>query len=444
MSLFARRVVQRYLDSSAAFIPAEKLRDWVRRLNKVSRDYVATEWEVVLVSAIGQFGRVEHERPLGRRPIDLVFESRDGTLKFGADIAAISDESLHERNPIQRLRNEFNRRVVKAGIRSGRFVFRVEEQQPVGRDEKRRLLLPPAKDFGTLIFNAAFDDYIRAVQKEPLVPRGHLVGHQASDLYISIEYQSGKGCGVSSYSHGSYTSTTVKDNNPLFNALKSKAGQLRESGYDGLRGIIVCDGGSRIFTETTYWGNYSMDQVVQEFFRQNTSVSFVVTIGIRAQRPPFGGGVQLIPEPRLFVRRADQRQQWAADLDRLLQQGTGALPAFQQTPENVRISMDWNRSTKRTRPYYGGAVMSNNEIKMSSRELLDLLAGKLDYELFAKRYDLGGGNLFKLFRDRGRIISSAAIEHRPDEDDDWVILRFKDGDPAMCDFREPNAQPPSA
>jgi hypothetical protein len=29
MSLFARRVIQRYLDANAAFIPAEKLRDSV-------------------------------------------------------------------------------------------------------------------------------------------------------------------------------------------------------------------------------------------------------------------------------------------------------------------------------------------------------------------------------------------------------------------------------
>jgi hypothetical protein len=243
--------------------------------------------------------------------------------------------------------------------------------------------------------------------------------------------------------NGSYTSTTVKDDNPLFNALKSKAGQLRQSGYDGLRGIIVCDGGSRIFTEMSNWSTYSMDQVVQEFFRQNTSVSFVATIGIRSPASGVGPGRHLLPESRLFVRATDQRYQWTADLNRLLQQVTSALPELQETPENIRLGMDWNRSTKRTKPYYGGSVMSRNEIRMSARELLDLLAGKLDYALFAKRHDAGGGNLFRLFRDRGRMISSAAIEHGPDDDDDWVVLRFKDGDPAMCDFTVPKAQDPS-
>src|SRR5271157_3938614 len=237
MSLFARRVTQRCLDANAALVSTEKLRDWVRRLNTVSKNYVATEWEVVLVSVFAQFGCVQHE-PRAPRPIDLVFEARDGSLRFGADIAAISDQSLHERNPIERFRNEFNRRIIKTGIRAGRFVFSVAEQQPVGKGRKRKLLLPPADQFDALIFNAAFDKYIRAVQKEPLVPRAHYVGHQSPDVYISIEYQPGKGFGAGSLSYGSYTSTTVKDDNPLFNALKSKAVQLRQSGYDGFRGII--------------------------------------------------------------------------------------------------------------------------------------------------------------------------------------------------------------
>src|ERR1035441_7581095 len=103
MALFARRVIQRCLNANAAFVSTGHLRDWVRRLNTVSNYYVATEWEVVLVSVFAQFGCVQPEPPLGgARPIDLVFEAPDGGLKFGADIAAVSDQSLHERNPIER------------------------------------------------------------------------------------------------------------------------------------------------------------------------------------------------------------------------------------------------------------------------------------------------------------------------------------------------------
>src|SRR5258706_11465033 len=100
IALFTRRVIGKCLDKNAEFVSTAKLRDWVQRLNKVSNDYVATEWEVVLLWAFEKFGKVRHEPPLGRRPLDVVFESFDGKLRFAADIVAISDQTLHDRNPI--------------------------------------------------------------------------------------------------------------------------------------------------------------------------------------------------------------------------------------------------------------------------------------------------------------------------------------------------------
>ena len=187
------------------------------------------------------------------------------------------------------------------------------------------------------------------------------------------------------------------------------------------------------------WATYSMSEVVREFFRQNTSVRFVAIIGINQQWYGSRAGRNLLPEIRLFIRPADHHAQWTAGLDGLLQQVRDALPELQETPENVRIGMAWNRSTKHTKPYYGGSVMTHNEIRISSRELLDLLAGKIDHKFFTRRQ-----HYFGLFRDRGRMISSAEFEHRPDEDDDWVVLRFKDGDAATCDFTEPKDEPPTA
>ncbi len=69
MSLFARRIIQRCLDANAAFASPKTLHDWVKRLNKVSQDYVATEWEVVLLSVFAKFGCVQHEPALGLRPL---------------------------------------------------------------------------------------------------------------------------------------------------------------------------------------------------------------------------------------------------------------------------------------------------------------------------------------------------------------------------------------
>src|SRR5258708_40211803 len=122
MALFARRVIHRCLNEVAEFVSDATLRDWVKRLNRVRNDYVSTEWEVVLVWAFARFGKVQHEPPLGQSCVDLLFDSPDLNLHFAAEIAAISDQPLHDRNTIDRFQDELRKRVQKAEIHTGRFV----------------------------------------------------------------------------------------------------------------------------------------------------------------------------------------------------------------------------------------------------------------------------------------------------------------------------------
>jgi len=434
MALFPRRVVQRCLNELGAFVSRAVLHDWVQRLNQVKDDYLATEWEVVLLWIFARFGNIQHEPPLGRRPIDLVFDADDGNLHFAADIAAISDEPLHERNPIDPFRDALNKRIEKARIHTGRFIFQVQEEQPIphrGTGRKRRLLLPPVKEFAAYVFNAAFDEYIKSIRREPSRVHYYPVQHQKPDIDITIEYQPGVGRGAASAVYGSYTSTTVIDNNPLFNALKSKADQLRRSGYDGIRGIIVCDRGSRIFNEMSNWATYRMEDVVHEFLRQNSSVAFVTTMGVRWRNS------YLYVVPRVFVRRGYSGKAWVATLNDLITRVVQCLPQLQQTPENVLSEMRWNRSTIQTKPYFGESIMSANEIRISARELLDLLSGRLDQKRFLERHAVGQTNFFNLVQSRRGMISAVGFEHRPDEDDDLVILQFSEGDPAVSPFKVP-------
>ena len=444
MALFTRRVIQKCLDENAEFVSTKNLRDWVQRLNKVSNDYVATEWEVILLRGFAKFGTVLHEPTLGQRQIDLIFESFDGKLKFAADVAAISDQSLHDKNPIDRFRDELSMRVKKSKIDTGRFVFRVEEEQPApyrGTGKKRRLLLPSVGEFPNLVFNTAFDKYIDTIRKEPQHERDHHVLNSSPDVDITIQYQPGAGKGVGGTSYGSYTGTTVRDDNPLYNTLKNKAIQLRQSGYKGIRGIIVCDRGSRIFTEMSNWSTYTMHEVVNEFFRQNESVAFVMTIGIKSSSSTFEGRFHNDFEPKLFVNGSSE--DWVSNLDHLFSRVVSSLPAIYQTPENAMNSLKWNQSTKRTKPFLGGSILRGNEIRISARELLDLLAGRLDQARFAENHAVGGGNnIFSLYQAQGKMIKRAEVERRPEEDDDWVILEFSTDDPAVSNFRVPHVRAP--
>jgi hypothetical protein len=77
------------------------------------------------------------------------------------------------------------------------------------------------------------------------------------------------------------------------------------------------------------------------------------------------------------------------------------------------------------------------KIKISSRALLDLLADRITVEQF--RDFLGeappGNNLFKRWLDMGKTLAEIKIEPAgADDDDDYLVLSFKD-DPAAGPLR---------
>jgi hypothetical protein len=83
MAMWPRRRIQRYLEENSHFVSQSTLHDWVQRLNTISDDYVATEWEVALLNGFAGVGTVQHEPALGKKRIDLVFTSSSGKLAFG-------------------------------------------------------------------------------------------------------------------------------------------------------------------------------------------------------------------------------------------------------------------------------------------------------------------------------------------------------------------------
>jgi hypothetical protein len=86
--------------------------------NGSNRDYLAVEWELVLLNAFSKCGNVQHEPVTHAAPLDLLFESYDGRLRFAADIAAISDRGANRQNPVDRFQEELGKRITKAKIRN--------------------------------------------------------------------------------------------------------------------------------------------------------------------------------------------------------------------------------------------------------------------------------------------------------------------------------------
>ncbi len=438
MAIFTNRVLLRCLNENALIVSRERLHDWGQRLDDIRDDYAATEWEIVLVNRLSKLGTVEYERP-ERGRIDLVFSASDVGASFAADIVTISDQQLHKNNPIGRFWEELSRRV--RHVRFGGFAFHVgEKRQPIhlGSGNKRSLLLPAKpRDRDRLIFNEAFGTFLQFVKRSPGSSREYHAVSPGVD--VRIAYLPGK-YGVFQGQHGSYTGTTVIDNNPLFNALKGKTQkrQLKRCNFDGPKGIIVCDGGCRMLDEPlSHHSTYSVRQVVGEFLRQHKSVDFVAVIAIKSEWPSTSGHSYRYAL-KIFVHPGNEVLE--GRLRGVLEKVIRDLPRLEMTPENAIQRLKFSKATGRDIAHGGGWQVSGRTIRISARSLLDLMAGKLSQDRFVKEHSLGGGNFFELHLKRGELITKALVEHRPDEDDDWIVFEFGPPDVAAASFKKALSQ----
>jgi hypothetical protein len=143
--VFSRRAIQRCIDELRGILSDDQLDGLVKRLNRVGRDRFATSWEVCLLHSRSRVGTVLHEVPLpgGRKP-DISFTyPGENAVGFIADVTAISDEGLHNANPVQDLSQELVRLAHLVGLDPNHLRYDVRGQQegPYGY-QKTKLRLP--------------------------------------------------------------------------------------------------------------------------------------------------------------------------------------------------------------------------------------------------------------------------------------------------------------
>jgi hypothetical protein len=431
MALFSRRRLSVSLHRNSTIVSREKLKDWVARLNTISDDYVATEWEIILLEAFSKLGSLRYEpEELGR--VDLAFETVDGSVAFAADIIAISDRQRHKENPARFFADELRRKFQKAGIVKGALFYEIGEKdcRPVlSRGHQRALLLPHVSTFPRAIFNEDWSAFITAIRTHP-VSKHVFHAFQPGETDVRVRYVPSNRltlCG----SHGSYTAANVLTDNPLFNSLRGKAKKLKKINVRGLRGIIVCDGGCELLTMPPSWDDYSTKEITAELFRQFKSIDSVLIIGIKSSprlHLTLSSSHQYTPQLFLNPRLKDDLPCLRAVLAAMLKR----LPPIQMSPGNVINEVKWDRPKLSPSFYTGGWRWSDNSTRMSSRELLALLTGGLPQELFLENHRLAnGGHGFLTRFAGGKEITGIAVEPRPDEDDDYLTIYF--GSPDRCE-----------
>jgi hypothetical protein len=441
--LFARRAIQRRLNELREPLEEAAVDSLVARLNRPDNHRLAAVWETVVLHALSKHGTLGHEAPLlsGRRP-DVHFTAPD--LAFIADITTTSDEGLHEKNPYEEFGDLIEQMKNRLGLPIGGVELHVSSREEESSRGTRTILRLPERKHLREFVKSEIEPPLRAqLQSGASVLRIEM-DNEKSSFQLTIDPRR------SPNSTGSYTLfdiPTIKDRNPLYNALKAKVGQLR--GASGLTGIIVGDADSSVLADRRYGGTeISMEAVVQEFLRQYSSIGFVLLLSVREEQvqrwsksnPPKRWLHSLLVAKEGLIE--------VEPLTTLVNSIMGELPKPAEMPINAANSAGapgygWG--------HHGSHQMSLSpktgiRIRISARELMELLAGRRTSK---QANDLHGwldpenrptsglpGNPFEAQCREGRLPMAIFVNKTDENDsDDWIEFQFGPSDPAIAPFR---------
>jgi hypothetical protein len=429
------------LDAVAAFEQQSDIEQQVRVLNLAKDQSIDVEWELAALFGLARCARVEHHVEFGDgvRLDAVVSDPDDAQPLFAADITAASESGRRELNPIDFLRDELLRRVRRTTLRPNSFSLHYEGRRegPPGKSIMR--LLVPTKRNVPAFFDSEFSEFLRACLANP--EGVHRFRRATEDVQIEIGYDPTQpfftGGGPSFETSYSLT------RNPVHNALIRKARQLRRASADLPVGIILCSVDTNLKANRPIAPavHLTTTDIVRHFLENNTSVSFVVTLEVVQE---YLGSLRGLAAPaiRQFVysnpNAGDRRlstkgtrilESLASQLPRPINTGTNAISHLQSARRNEGRSLE------------GSFEMSENTLRISSRALLEYLAGQITPEKFSGSFRDSPSilRLFESFRGAGRTIEGVSVERNPDHDDDWVTFRFSAApDPAIAPFRVPS------
>jgi hypothetical protein len=439
MPIFARRTLQRLLDRVAPFSSLGKLQDQIQRLNKGGQDGIATAWELAVTAGLSDVGDLAIEPELGTPTrVDFTVRLQDPAWYGIGDIVTVFDEGMHKESGLQ-AREVIVWERVRAHRLSRKHFNLWLEGDVAGSGRRQRIKLPPLQ---TKLLGTDLNRILLSIKKAPDSPRtADLRRHHGFHLRYDPKQHSGTWSGTR------IDTVYGIDANPMMNALKRKANQLRNTVFEGPRIIICCDGGSEAIraNRNPVWRAPSNEDIVNDFLRQNPSIAGVILVIVNAS--PLRAVIsardrELYLIPNAAGPRASQDDRNA--LDRFAAHLELSLPRVILSPGS--LLQPWTY-----KPDYGffrfrdSNFMSSNHIQIPMRALQELLAGTLDHKAFLDQYvltptgDMKQANLFAAWLSRGCLINDARIIPDPDRDDDWVELKFGEPDPALVPFRNPKA-----
>jgi hypothetical protein len=436
--IYQRRALQRRLNELRSVLDGLAVDKLAERLNQPGKDRVAAMWELVVLHGLSKCGCLQSEVALAslRRP-DILFEQAG--LRLTADVTSVSDEGLDKDNPYFELSQLLEAAKDKLKLPIGGLDLRVRARhESTKRGTRTVLRLPPRGKLQEFVRQRIVPQ-LRAQMTAGLFPLHIAIDDDYVGLDITIDPTK------SPYSSGGfavYDVPKIKDRNPLYNALKAKVGQLR--GADGISGVIVGDGDCVALSNRSVNSNgVSTKEIVDEFFRQFSSVDFVLLLSIRENGQNWMSHSPTVLQnfAELFVRKEGDVN---SELSTLFQDMVAHFPKPVMMPVNGTL-----RASEKEYDlgHHGGYSMSGeNVVRFGLREFTEIFAGQRTLQDNGAKYIEAAR---KLPREpnylQARVLHNLKQGRLPeainiirtgeDDNDNWVEICFGEIDPAISPFR---------
>lgn len=427
--IFGIRSVRRMLDGLSSCLDVIRISELEGRLALENSQTRAAEWEVAIGYALSQvgtlvdFGVEQHGNP------DFIWTPEQQPITV--EVTSISDSSLHDHNPVDDFSAEINRMATKVGINQyGVMHFNLGSVE----NESRITLGMPAKQDFVRFFGSPEIKVFFATIKHDLLHE-HIFTFEERGAMSTITY-----CPGQRYSGGGYRSYAIARSyrhSPVFNALRKKEKQIRDSCLQHPAILFICDNDCDALSPSfgNRMGRVGMRDIVGLFLNgqqhrqagpwvlqegvpaKGRKIHAVVWIAVHQEQRPILGvrrNIRLVADVEYATYAALYLK--TPEFIELLNRALAFLPTPTDTPRNA--------SHKRSFPrFYGGYTMTEQSIKFSALTLQKLLAGEITYVEFVRDHPELVAHI-KHMSDQGMMLDHTEFESCKNEDDDWVILRF--------------------
>lgn len=440
MPIFGRRQLQRMLDDLGPRLDRGKAKDLLNRLeNEKPNQALPAEYELSISWAVSQIATLEIDRPSGTRTPDIYSPDLLPSGPIIADVAALDDFSLSGADSMRRACNIINAQADRfLANSSSNLHYTFDETMGYERARngrsgffRRRLV---RRDF-------ELGEELRDKLKAWLAnrPQGQPLALKNAAISVMVEWHSYVHP-LSNYFCKMPSVTYNLKENPLYASLRLKSKQLRAA-EEGVRRIIFLgDAGCGLLrdlsTHRSAHNNFSGGQVILNFLDDYPAINSVMVISAKRERCTSNGGRKRYWQSNVFTRPGALSEEDAVRLNQLVEM---MLPP-QMSGYTAYTWHEQGMCRPETHGKYVPTQMGLGGerlmLKISARAVQELIAGKLSHEKF-QHWTMNKDNQVCRALDAGMTITSARFEPKgDDEDDDYLVLEFRD-DPSARALRMP-------